>query len=55
MKVEIHLKLQAKPIVMENVKNTYQKGDLYCVMLDGAKIVHKFPLRDLFRVIEDNS
>lgn len=58
MTVEIHLYSQSQPIVIQNVRNTYQKGDFYCVMLlDGPQVgqhngVQKFPLQHIFRVKE---
>ena len=50
-KVEVHLKHQSEPVVCENVRNTYQKGDLFCVMYVTG-MVDKFPIRDIFRVRE---
>lgn len=55
MIVTIHLYLQAQPIVLTDVRNTYQKGDLYCVMLNDGKTVHKFPVIHIFRAIEVSS
>jgi hypothetical protein len=58
MTVEVHLYTQAQPMIIHNVRNTYQKGDLYCVMLlDGPQVgqangVYKFPLQHIFRVKE---
>ncbi len=51
MRVEIHLKLQSQPMVCENVRNAYQKGNLYCVMYED-KTVDKFPIEDIFRIRE---
>jgi len=52
MTVIVHLKTQSQPIIYENVKNTFTKGPLYCVYTADEKS-HKFPVADLFRVIED--
>jgi len=52
MKVIVHLKTQSQPIEYSDVVNTYQKGDLFCVYRED-ETVHKFPVGDLFRVIED--
>ena len=52
IKVTVHLREQSQPIEYPEVVNTYQKGDLYCVYLEG-EIVHKFPLEHIWRVIED--
>ncbi len=51
MKVHIHLKNQSEPIELSPVKNAYQKGDFYCVMLP-SRVVHKYPMADLFRAVE---
>ncbi len=51
MKVEVHLLHQSQAIVIEQVRNTYQKGDLFCVMLETG-IVYKFPVVHIFRVKE---
>lgn len=51
MKVEIHLYSQSSPVLIEKVRNTYQKGDMFCVMkADGE--VNKFPLQHIFRIKE---
>lgn len=50
-KVVVHLYTQSEPIVYEDVLNTYQKGDQFCVMLSDDE-VHKYPLQHIFRVIE---
>ena len=51
MRVTVHLYTQSQPIEFKHVRNTYQKGDLFCVMLDEG-LVHKFPLQHIFRVVE---
>ena len=53
MNVSVHLLSQSKPVELTDVRNCYQKGDLYCVMLDGGE-VHKFPIAHIFRVIESD-
>ena len=52
MRVEIHLYTQSKPVIVEDAKNTYQKGDMFCVMHVDGKTVDKFPLQHVFRVRE---
>lgn len=52
MNVEVHLYTQAIPVKIENVRNAYQKGDLYCVLLNDNKTAYKFPLQHIFRVKE---
>lgn len=51
MKVTVHLYTHARPIQLDGVRNTYQKGDLFCVRL-ADNSVHKFPLQHIFRVVE---
>ena len=49
--VRIHLDRQSSPCVIDNVKNTYQKGDLFCVMCDDGA-VYKFPIVNIFLINE---
>lgn len=51
MKVEIYLLGTAQPIIHEGVENTYQKGDLFCIMVKGKSI--KYPIQTIFRIVED--
>lgn len=50
--VRIHLKSQSQPILHARTINLYQKGDFLCVFVEGEK-VYKYPIGDIFRVIED--
>ena len=52
MEVRVHLYTQSEPVVMTDVRNAYQKGDLYCVMTNDGKTVYKFPLQHIFRIKE---
>jgi hypothetical protein len=52
MKVSVHLYTQAQPVEIEGVRNTYQKGDFFCVMLADITTIHKFPLQHIFRIKE---
>jgi hypothetical protein len=52
MKVIVHMLYQSRPIVHENVKNTYQKGSMYCVM-HTTENVFKYPIEHIFRVKEE--
>ncbi len=54
MTVTIHLYTQSKPLEYEGVRNAYQKGDLYCVMLINGSVV-KIPLLHIFRITEENN
>ncbi|MFA6604201.1 MAG: hypothetical protein WCT10_05215 [Patescibacteria group bacterium] len=51
MQVEIQMFWQSQPLLLANVQDTFQQGDLYCVKLfDGA--IQKFPLQHIYRIIE---
>lgn len=54
MMVQIQLDETSQPLLYK-VLNTYTKGNLYCVLFEerGYKIVHKYPLCNIFRVVED--
>lgn len=54
MVVTVHMITQAEPIVIVGVRNAYQKGSLYCVMIDKKK-VRKFPIEHIFEIVEDSS
>ena len=56
MKVEIQLKETSQPLV-HIAFNTYEKGSLYCVFVRGenAEKVYKYPIENIFRVVEDYS
>jgi hypothetical protein len=50
--VLVQMLATSQPIVYTGVKNTYTKGDLFCIHLDGD-IVIKIPLCNIFRIQED--
>lgn len=50
MKVIIYLKETSQSIEY-SARNTYQKGDMYCVY-DG-KLVYKYPIQNIWRIVED--
>lgn len=52
MHVSVHLENQSQPIEFEDVVNTYQKGDMFCLYLSNGT-VQKFPIMKIFRVVED--
>lgn len=51
MNVEVHLNSQSQPVKRENVRNTYTKDGLYCVMVDDEHVL-KFPVVNIFRIKE---
>lgn len=55
MRIEIQRNETSQSLVYDDALNAYTKGNLYCVLIekDGKKMVHKFPLCSLFRIIED--
>lgn len=55
-RVKIHLLTTSMPISYDKAKNCYVKDQMYCVMfLDeyNNDMVHKYPITNIFRVIED--
>lgn len=52
MKVELYLHKLNSPVIYADAESTYQKGDFLCVKLRNNK-VHKYPVADIFRIIED--
>jgi len=53
MRVEIRLRETSQPRIFENVENTYQKGDFFCVYLKCENKVIKIPIGLIFDIIED--
>lgn len=51
MTASVHLKSQSQPIKFVDVINTYTKDGLYCVYTID-ELVYKFPVLDIFQVIE---
>lgn len=53
MRVRVHLLSQSQPIFHEDIKNTYTKDGMFCVLGDGeSPVVVKYPLCQIFRVTE---
>ena len=53
MKVKLFLTEASQPIEYIDVKNTYQKGEMFCIYFNG--LVHKFPIQHIWRVEETYS
>ena len=51
MTIEIWNQQSNVPVVRKNVRSTYTKGPLFCVMMEDGK-VEKYPVMHLFRVVE---
>ncbi len=52
MIVSVHNTDQGQPMVYEHIDNTYIKDGFYCLVNRKANQVMKFPVRNIFRVIE---
>lgn len=55
MKVIYRLEKTSQSIVIDNVLNTYQKGDFYCIYFidkNSERVVKKIPIDHLFDVDE---
>jgi len=48
--VRIKLKETSQPIEYTDVHNTYQKGEMFCIYYN--KMVHKYPINDIWRIEE---
>jgi hypothetical protein len=53
IKVRVELKETSQAIEL-NAVNAYTKGVFYCVFTED-RVVHKYPLANIWRVIEDYS
>ena len=57
--IKVHLFSQSKPIEYTKAINSYTKDGMYCLLFikeeEGkiVKLVHKFPLCNIFRVEEE--
>jgi hypothetical protein len=51
-KIEVHLLSQSHPVEHINPANAYTKDGLFCVYTEFNK-VYKYPLVNIFRIIED--
>lgn len=53
MTINIWLLETSQPIVHYNIKNSYTKGGLYCVL--SGDLVYKYPMMNIFRIAETYS
>jgi len=53
MKIEVWLKETNRPITYADVASTYLKGALYCVYQAHQQRVTKWPLANIWRIIEE--
>lgn len=52
MNIHVHLLSQAKPVMHDDVKNAYTKDGLYCIKTLTTSKIYKYPLVNIFRIIE---
>lgn len=52
MEIKVHLLSASKPIILENVSNTYTKDGLFCVLIKDENKVFKYPLCNIFNIEE---
>ena len=52
MIVKIHNKDQGQSMIFDCVDNTYVKAGFYCIVRKDRNEVQKFPVQNIFRVIE---
>lgn len=53
MMVKVFLKETSQQLIYMDVTNTYVKGPFFCIYLKEENRVCKFPIRDIFEVVED--
>ena len=51
-RVTVHLLSQSQKMIYTQVKNTYTKDGLFCILLESG-IAHKFPLVNIFRITDN--
>lgn len=52
MTVSIQNKDQSQPMIYNGVDNTYVKAGFFCMVFRDKNRVYKYPMSDIFRVIE---
>lgn len=53
MRVELWLKETSQPIVHGSTTNTYTKGPFWCAYVAAENRVYKYPVADIWRVVEE--
>lgn len=51
LEVDVQLKDSSQPVKYKDVRNTYQKGDMFCIYCEGD-VVYKHPIETIWRVVE---
>ena len=52
MVVRIHNKDQSQAMVFDGIDNAYIKAGFYCLVNRDKNTVQKFPIENIFRVVE---
>jgi hypothetical protein len=52
MTIKVHNKDQSQPMIFDGVDNTYVKAGFFCIVRRDQNEVQKFPMENIFRVIE---
>lgn len=52
LRISVHLLSQSQAIEYDGCKNSYTKDGLFCVYT-SENIVHKYPMVNIFRIIEN--
>jgi len=52
MQIKIRRELSSRAKIYENVIDSYQKGDLYCIYLEDGKVI-KIPIKKIFDIEEE--
>lgn len=50
VKVDVWFKSASEPRCYQDVKDTYQEGAFFCILLKER--IYKYPVADIFRVVE---
>ena len=52
MTIKVHNVDQSQPMVFTDVDNTYVKAGFFCIVRRDLNEVQKFPIANIFRVVE---
>jgi len=52
MTIKVHNVDQSQPMIFHDVDNTYVKEGFFCIVMRHKNEVQKFPVHNIFRVIE---
>ena len=53
MRVKLELLSTSQALIFENVTNVYTKDGLLCIYVKEKNEVQKFPIKNIFRIIEN--